>query len=73
MKYVVVFEKTETGYGAHAPDLPGCVAAATTLDETEQLMREAMQMHVDAMREDGLTILEPAATFSYVEVHDVDR
>src|SRR3954452_23193827 len=46
MKYVVLFEKTETGYSAHVPDLPGCVAAGATLEETAELMRGAIRMHL---------------------------
>jgi len=53
MKYAIRFEKTATGYSAHAPDLPGCVAAGATLEETGELMEEAIQMHLDGMREDG--------------------
>jgi predicted RNase H-like HicB family nuclease len=68
MKYLVAFEKSETGYGAYAPDLSGCVAAAKTLEETEQLMSEAMQLHVDAMREDGLPVPMPRATVFFVDV-----
>ena len=64
----MVFERSATGYGAYAPDLPGCVAVASTLEETEQLMREALQMHIDAMRDDGVAIPEPAARFFYVDV-----
>lgn len=53
MRYAVLFEKTATGYSAHVPDLPGCVAAGTTIEETAGLMRKAMQMHLAGMREDG--------------------
>lgn len=47
----VIFEKTETGYSAYAPDLPGCVAAGTTVEETEELMRGAIEMHLDKAQE----------------------
>jgi predicted RNase H-like HicB family nuclease len=59
MKYVVLFEKTDTGYSAEVPDLPGCVAAGATLAETSELMREAIRMHLAGMREDGEPIPEP--------------
>jgi predicted RNase H-like HicB family nuclease len=59
MKYTVLFTKTETGYSAHVPDLPGCIAAAATLEETTELMRVALQMHLAGMREDGEPIPEP--------------
>ena len=46
MKYLVVVERGKEGWGAHVPDLPGCVAAASTLEETRELMREAIEFHV---------------------------
>jgi predicted RNase H-like HicB family nuclease len=52
-RLLVVVEPTGTGYGAYAPDLPGCIAAAVTREETEELMREAIAMHLDAMRAAG--------------------
>ena len=58
MKYAVVFEKTGTGCSAYAPDLPGCIAAGTTLEETTTLIREAMEMHVEGLREDDEPIPE---------------
>lgn len=60
MKYAVVFEKSTTGYGAYVPDLPGCVAAGGTLEETRKLMAGALAMHLDAMRADGDDIPEPS-------------
>jgi len=59
MRYAVVIEKSETGYGAYVPDLPGCVAVAETLAETEQLIREALEFHLEGLREDGLGVPEP--------------
>ena len=46
MRYAVVIEKGERNYSAYVPDLPGCVASADTLEETEQLIREAIEMHI---------------------------
>jgi predicted RNase H-like HicB family nuclease len=66
MKYAVLFEKTLTGYSAHVPDLPGCVAAAATLAETAALMREAIRMHVAGMREDGEPVPEPRTIAEYI-------
>ena len=68
MKYAVLYEKTATGYSAHVPDLPGCVAAGDTLEETEQLMREAIEMHLQGMREDGDPIPEPTCIAGHVIV-----
>ena len=66
MNYAVIYEKTATGYSAHVPDLPGCVGAAATLEETQRLMKEAVELHVAAMRSDGETIPEPTTFAGYV-------
>jgi predicted RNase H-like HicB family nuclease len=68
MKFAVVYEKTETGYSAYAPDLPGCIAAGATLQETEDLMRGAIEMHLDGMRQDGHRVPIPTAVTSYITV-----
>jgi predicted RNase H-like HicB family nuclease len=68
MKYAVVIEKSETGYGAYVPDLPGCVAVGETLTETERLIREAVEFHVEGLREDGIPVPEASALAQYVEV-----
>jgi len=73
MKYAVIFEKTKTGYSCYAPDLPGCVAAASTLQKTTTLMKGAIQMHLDAMREDGEPIPEPTTVASSVAVRSHRR
>ena len=66
MRYAVIYERTDTGYSAFAPDLPGCVAAGATLRETERLMREAIDLHLRAMREDGDAIPEPTTVADYI-------
>ena len=68
MKYAVVFEKGPTSYGAYVPDLPGCVAVADTLEEVERLIQEAIEFHIEGMREDGDTIPEPTSTVKEIEV-----
>jgi len=68
MRYAVVIEKSETGYGAYVPDLPGCVAMGASLSETERLIREAISFHLEGLREDGLAIPDPLALARYVEV-----
>ncbi len=68
MKYAVVYAKTETGYSAHVPDLPGCIAAGATLDETRQLIRDAIDLHLQGMREDGDPIPQPTTLADYVVV-----
>jgi predicted RNase H-like HicB family nuclease len=63
--YVIVIEGDgESGYSAYSPDLPGVVAAASTRDETEQLMREAVAGHVSMLTELGLPVPEPADVVS---------
>jgi predicted RNase H-like HicB family nuclease len=66
MKYAVLFEKTETGYSAHVPDLPGCVAAGATLEETTDLIRGAIRMHLAGIVEDGEPIPEAKTIAEYI-------
>jgi predicted RNase H-like HicB family nuclease len=66
MKYLVIYERTATGYSAYPPDLPGCGAAGKTLDETKRLIHEAIEMHIAGLREDGDTIPEPTTLADYV-------
>ncbi len=66
MRFAVLFERTETGYSALVPDLPGCVAAGATFEETAELMRKAIQMHLAGMREDGEPVPEPQTIVEYI-------
>ena len=68
MKYAVVVEKGETSFGAYVPDLPGCIAAANTKEEVLQLIHEAIEFHVEGLREEGRPIPEPSSSIEYVEV-----
>ena len=64
MQYAIVIEKSETGFGAYVPDLPGCVAVAETKDEALELIREAIELHIESLRDSG----EPVPTpHSFVE------
>lgn len=67
MKRLIVVEKSANGYGAYAPDLPGCAAVGKTREETERLMREAIEMHIEAMQQDGLPVPDPLSYATYVE------
>lgn len=67
-QYAVVFEKTVTGWSAYAPDLPGLGVAAATIEETEQLMREGIEFHIEGLREDGLPIPAPAAQVKEIAI-----
>jgi predicted RNase H-like HicB family nuclease len=60
-EYAAVFEKTSTGWSAYVPDLPGLGVAGSSYEETERLLREGVELHIDGMREDGLPIPEPVA------------
>ena len=68
MKYVALIGKTGNGYAAHLPDLPGCIAAADTFEETRNLIEEAANFHVEGMIEDGESIPEPLNVAVEVEV-----
>lgn len=68
MKFLIILEKTGTGYSAYAPDLPGCVSAGDTPEDTEANMREAIEFHIEGLREEALSIPVPQSRASYVEV-----
>jgi len=68
MKYLVVIEKGENSFGAYVPDLPGCAVVGETREEALQLIREAMELHVSSMREQGDPLPEPTSTTEYVQV-----
>src|SRR6266446_3728210 len=68
LRYAVVVEKGETSFGAYVPDLPGCIAAADTKEEVLQLIHEAIEFHVEGLREDGQPIPEPSSSIEYIEV-----
>ncbi|HYV41663.1 MAG TPA: type II toxin-antitoxin system HicB family antitoxin [Thermoanaerobaculia bacterium] len=66
MDYVVILEKGKKSFGAYVPDLPGCVAVGKTKREALRLIREAIEFHLDGMREDGLPIPEPSSSTELV-------
>jgi len=68
MKYFVLYARTANGYSAHVPDLPGCIAAAPTLEETRRLMKEAIEFHLEGMRLHGENIPEPLTTGEAIEI-----
>jgi predicted RNase H-like HicB family nuclease len=68
MKYAVVIENGETSFGAYVPDLPGCVAVGETREEAMTLIREAIEFHLEGMKEDGEGMPEPHSDTEYVEV-----
>jgi predicted RNase H-like HicB family nuclease len=64
MEYIVILEKGETSVGAYVPDLPGCVAVADTKDQALELIREAIELHIDSLRDNGESVPAP---HSFVE------
>ena len=68
MRYLVVVEKGPSSYGAHVPDLPGCIAAGVTKEEALSLNREAIEFHLEDLKQEGLPIPTPASTSELVEV-----
>jgi predicted RNase H-like HicB family nuclease len=67
MRYAIVVEQAESNYAAYVPDLPGCIATGATVEETEARLSEAIELHLEGMREDGLPIPEPSSIVDYVE------
>ena len=68
MRYMVVLEKGPTSYGAHVPDLPGCVAVGQSREEVLKLIQEAIEFHIEGLREDGLPVPAPSSNVEFVEV-----
>jgi predicted RNase H-like HicB family nuclease len=68
MRYAIVIEQGSTSFGAYVPDLSGCIAAAETRDEVVRLIREAIEGHIQLLREDGQPVPEPRSTAEYADV-----
>jgi predicted RNase H-like HicB family nuclease len=68
MKFAVIIERAETGFGAYVPDLPGCVALGDTRAEVEKLIKEAVALHIADLRDQGLPVPNPTSDCEYIEV-----
>lgn len=68
MKLLIIVEETKTGFSAYSPDLVGCAATGQTRDEVELAMKEAIDFHLDALRNEGQEIPTPRTYATYVEV-----
>ena len=68
MRYAIVIEKANGNYSAYVPDLPGCVATGESETQVESLIREAIELHVAGLREDGLVVPPPSSKVEYVDV-----
>jgi len=67
-RYAIVIERAGSNFGGYVPDLPGCVATGATVEETESLLREAITLHLDGLREDGIPIPDPSSVVEYLEL-----
>ena len=68
MKYLIVVEKTETGFSAYSPDLLGCAATGATEEETEANMKEAIAFHLEGLKQEGLPVPQPSTKSAYIGV-----
>jgi predicted RNase H-like HicB family nuclease len=68
MRYAIVIEKAEGNFSAYVPDLPGCVAAAATVEAVEREISAAIRFHIDGLKEDGLPIPAPTSIAEYAEI-----
>jgi predicted RNase H-like HicB family nuclease len=68
MEYLVIVEQGESSFGAYVPDLPGCVAVGGTKDEAMQLIREAIELHIESLRDNGEAVPEPHSMIEKVAV-----
>jgi predicted RNase H-like HicB family nuclease len=67
-KYAIVVERAKRNYAAYVPDLPGCVATGATVEEVEELLRKAIEVHIAGLREDDLPVPAPSSVVHYLEV-----
>ncbi len=68
MRYAIVIETADRNFSAYVPDLPGCIATGKSVEETERSIREAIEFHLDGLREDNLPIPAASSRVDYVEV-----
>ena len=67
MRYAIVIEKANSNYSAYVPDLPGCIATASTVREVEEEIREAIRFHIKGLKEDGIVVPSPTSIAEYVD------
>lgn len=68
MNYVVIYEKSQSGWAAYVPDLPGVVTTASSKEEVRSLIQQAIEFHLDGLREDQVPIPEPSAEAEVISV-----
>ena len=67
-KYLIIVEKTDTGYSAYSPDIPGCGSTGRTKEEVERNIQEAIQFHIEGLLEEGYPVPEPSTYSSYIDI-----
>ena len=70
-RFLIIIETTETGHSAYSPDVPGCVATGQSRSEVEQRMKEAIEFHLDGLREEGLPLPVPRSQATYCEIGEL--
>ena len=65
MRYLVIIRRTGTGYSVDVPDLPGCIATATSVDHARQMITEAIEMHLESMQQSGESIPSPSISHEF--------
>ncbi|MDP8207586.1 MAG: type II toxin-antitoxin system HicB family antitoxin [Candidatus Electryonea clarkiae] len=68
MKFLVIYEETDTGFSAFSPDLPGCIATGSSREEVEQNMKTALSMHIKGFQDEGMELPQPNSISTYLEV-----
>jgi len=68
MRYTVIYEKSATGYGAYVPDLPGCVATGKTKAQVRKLIREAIELHIENLKQHGEPVPQPTSVADFITV-----
>ena len=68
MRYAVVIEQGEAGFGAYVPDLPGCVAAAETREDVVRLIQDAIEFHIEGLKENGEPVPAPSSSIEFIDV-----
>ncbi len=68
MRYAIVIEKAESNFSAYVPDLPGCVATGASIKQVEAEIREAIEFHIEGLREDGSLVPSPSSQVEYIEI-----
>ena len=69
MRYLVVIEEGPTSFGAYVPDLPGCIAAGESREEVLQLIQEAIEFHLEEIKEKGHRLPQPHSSSAFVDIH----